>query len=202
MSVYKRIQKLVTEQFYEGDDLAKCIEELIEENLQTLKEDAIDKVYADHIKNRTKEWAGKEADHRQMSFWHNEELLSCIDRPVRIVDEDTGEISFLPASLSNVSQRLQSLTDLIQYHLSRVRIVESEHAAEVNNASKLLAHGFDPSRPWVELRHRDTTCWRCGGGFRIEDPFVHGHCEGAAVYGGTKVQWEHQSCNSSAQQNG
>jgi hypothetical protein len=70
---------------------------------------------------------------------------------------------------------------------------QEEHVRDV-----AAAEGLDVTRTWDQLVHGDTICWRCGEGWRADDPFEGGHVGMPLSKGGTRVEWEHASCNRSA----
>lgn len=202
MNVFNRIQQLLAESFERGENVQERLLDLVDEHIDGIKEAAIDKLYKKHLNVRHTEWAGDPGDGHQLRFFVGEDLVHCIDKPVRVVDHETGEETYKPARYSTYSERTVSLQDVIQYHHGQARVHEQYLVQEQRTAQTLLEHGLDPELTWDEIRHANTTCWRCGNGYQHGDYFVQGHCEGAAALGGTAVKWEHNSCNSSAQQNG
>lgn len=151
------------------------------------------------VQKQKKTWAEPD-EMEQLRFDFDGNELSTSDAPVRYIDAD-GKERFKPARFSTASERINSIEARIQHHLSWVRRSEAEHARENKQNGLLISLGFDIEATWDEIRHHDTTCWRCGLGWRSGDPFERGHSDRPESQGGVKVEWEHKSCNRSAQDN-
>jgi hypothetical protein len=145
-------------------------------------------------------WAEPPIDMDQLRFDLGGHEISISDAPVRYVDDD-GEERFKPARHSTAYERLDSLTARLQHHQSWVRRTESEHSREVQQNGVLSFMGIDLDQTWDQIRHTETTCWRCLQGWRAGDPFEFGHRDRPQSQGGVEIAWEHRSCNRSAQDN-
>lgn len=148
-----------------------------------------------------REWAEPPERPDQLRFTYDGVELAIPETRVQVVDSD-GEVTFKSAQLTTGNQRLQSNYAKIQHHQSIIRRAESEAQRE----ERQIASGFDlgldiANTPWIELRHKDTKCWRCGLGWRAGDPFEMGHSDKPQSQGGVVVEWEHRSCNRSAKDN-
>lgn len=181
-----------------------------------LPEDAVRQVMADYSREISydvessllrsffdqlkKEWAEPPADIEQLRFNLEGHEIAVPDTPVRYVDGD-GQVRYKPARFSTAEERLASIEARGQHHQSWVKRCEGEHRREVKQIELLLSLGVDVTKPHDQLRHASTICWRCGLGWREGDPFEKGHSDRPASQGGTRIEWEHRSCNRSAQDN-
>jgi hypothetical protein len=151
-----------------------------------------------HCKQK-KAWA-EPNDMHQLRFEFDGYEFSTSDAPVRYIDAD-GQERFKPARFSTGSERVDSFAAGVQHHLSKARYFEGAYSRESQQNAKMIAVGLDPEKIWDENRHQHTKCWRCGLGWRAGDPFERGHSDRPESQGGTQVEWEHRSCNRSAQDN-
>lgn len=160
---------------------------------------AIDQLFSALRSRDRKEWkwAGEQFD--QLTLFVGEERFQVADRPVRFINEHKKE-DFKPRRWANSEEAMKSYETKIRLHVQEAALAEREHTQEKQTQAGIERLGFDSSLPWDEIRHRDTRCQRCGGGYDRDDPFVHGH-KISAVQGGEEIGWEHHSCNSSARAN-
>jgi predicted RNA methylase len=149
-----------------------------------------------------KEWQNPPIgeDMHQLSFEFDGAQFEIPDWRVRIVNDDNS-VTHIAAKFSTAQQRRESNEALIQYHRKMQHIVETEHGRGLKQDMKMERAGFDMTLTWDAQRFRDVICGRCLEGWREGDPFELGHYDAPASRGGTKVRWEHQSCNRSAKAN-
>lgn len=191
--------KRATELVDDGHHPADAVREIMLEYRSEMEWDteaALLKLLSDKQKKAWAEPPGMD----QLRFDLGGHEISISDAPVRYIDDD-GEERFKPARHSTAAERLASLEARVQHHQSWVRRSEAEHTREIQQNMLLIDLGADLAAPWDQMRHADTTCWRCGLGWRAGDPFEIGHCDKPQSQGGVAVAWEHRSCNRSAQDN-
>jgi hypothetical protein len=191
----ERINQLVEN----GEEHAEAVRRVTLEYSGAILSDAEASLNNLFVQKQKKIWA-EPTGMDQLRFDYGGQEFSTSDAPVRFTDDD-GKERFKPARFSTAAERSDSLEARTQHHLSWVRRSEAEHARENKQNALFISMGFDISKPWDEMRHRDTTCWRCGLGWRAGDPFEKGHSDRPQSQGGVEVDWEHQSCNRSAQDN-
>jgi hypothetical protein len=154
------------------------------------------------LETQKKRWAEPpDDDMNQLRFSLDGHEFAISDARVRKVLPD-GDITFIPAWKSTGEERLASLAARIHHHRNWVTRSEAEHTREHQQINRAFEVGLDlMNSEWGKVRHRDTKCWRCGGGWVDGDPFERGHSDRPRSQGGTEVEWEHRSCNRSAQDN-
>ena len=186
-----------------GEDVREGAVRIIDDMHSVLLLEAEQRLLRAYRSTKKKEWAepSDRPDQLRLNF-HGEEF-AIADTPVRKVDDD-GEEYFVPARFATSAERIDSLAARIYHHQSHIRRAEAEHQREERQASAAAAAGLDlMNTPWDEVKHlaEQTTCWRCGLGWRAGDPFEMGHSDKPQSQGGVVVEWEHRSCNRSAKDN-
>lgn len=185
----------------DGADPRDAVDVIVEEFLPQIRRDATLALLRNFKESQKKRWAEPDPDMDQLTLRFGDDVFAIPDTPVRIVDAD-GDVTYKPARLSTGAERTESIEARIAHHQSHVRRAEQEHTRERQQIARAEIAGIDLwDTPWDQIRHANTSCWRCGLGWRAGDPFEHGHYDAPASKGGVKVDWEHRSCNRQARAN-
>lgn len=187
----------------------KSLDEAAVEVMRTFGDEAFNDAVLDVTKRVKKElkrdWAEpplNKLDQLQLNF--GEVVFKWSDAPVRCVD-DHGNVYYKHVRWSTPVERVNSLIARQEHHDSEQRRATAERRSEETQNEIARRAGFDMDAvqdKWVhDSPAANTKCWRCGLGWRAGDPFEQGHSDRPESQGGTKVEWEHRSCNRSAQDN-
>lgn len=197
---------IVRKSFEQGDTIEDAVRQVVAQNIDMIRLEAEDKLNREMKQALNHDWAepAPASQLTQLRFQLDGNDYQIPDTPVKYVRED-GTFDFKPASLSTGAEREDSVARRHEHHKSHLQRAEREHTRETRQNAELERLGIPAlTRPWMEIRHlvAGDICWRCGGGYRgPDDPFERGHCDKPASQGGTRVAWEHRSCNRSARDN-
>lgn len=184
-----------------GSDPRDAVEVVLKEMGVDLMRDAENRVLVRFNAEKKKLWANLPDRPAQlrMNFGGEEFVIS--DLPVRIPDGEGG-VRWRPARFTTATERIDSSNARIRHHQSIIVRSESESRREEEQAARAMDLGIDLfNNVWDKVRHKDNTCWRCGLGWREGDQFELGHSDKPESQGGLVLEWEHRSCNRSAQDN-
>ena len=206
MSDWKaKARQQIHQKMAEGKTLADAISEVMPE-FQTEALQDMQNDLAKRVKNELKNiWAEPPVNKlEQGQFDFGEVTFKRSDVPVRCVD-DQGNVYYKHPRWSTPAEREDSLSAREDHHRSWMKRSQSELRREQTQNEIARENGFDMGAVWDEWEHHspaaNTKCWRCGLGWRAGDPFERGHSDRPESQGGTQVEWEHRSCNRSAQDN-